>query len=96
VRWRKPFREVEDGERVVEGLATQLAGRIGKGFSAPNLRNMRQFYLTYRDGSALPEALASSANRSALPGGSSSKKIRSAVPSKFRDMAAARLAVGTS
>lgn len=51
------------GEHVVEGLAA----RVGKGFSVPNLRNMRQFYLTYRDGSALPEALASSAKRSALP-----------------------------
>jgi len=55
------------GERVVEGLAKRLAARVGKGFSVPNLRNMRQFYLTYREGSALPEASASSANRSALP-----------------------------
>jgi len=68
------------GEHVVEGLAKRLAARVGKGFSVPNLRNMRQFYLTYREGSALPEALASAANRSALPSGSASKKIRSAVP----------------
>lgn len=72
------------GEHVVEGLAA----RVGKGFSVPNLRNMRQFYLTYRDGSALPEALASSAKRSALPSGSASKKIRSAAPSESRGTAA--------
>ncbi len=76
------------GERVVEALAARLAGRIGKGFSVPNLRNMRQFYLTYREGSALPEAMADAANRSALPSDSASTKIRSAVPSESR--AAAR------
>ncbi len=76
------------GERVVEGLAGRLAGRVGKGFSVPNLRNMRQFYLTYREGSALPEALGGSTNRSekrsALPSVSGSSKIRSAVPGESR------------
>lgn len=72
------------GERLVEGLAKRLTARVGKGFSVPNLRNMRQFYLTYRDGSALPEAVAGSVNRSALPSGSAPTKIRSAVPSESR------------
>ena len=30
------------GERIVEGLAKRLAARFRKGFSVPNLRNMRQ------------------------------------------------------
>ncbi len=75
------------GERVIEGLAERLAARIGKGFSVPNLRNMRQFYLIYREGSALPEAMAAATNRSALPSDSASKKIRSAVPSESRGTA---------
>lgn len=77
-------RRADYGARVIEGLAKRLASRIGKGFSVPNLRNMRQFYLTYRDGSALPEASAGSEIGSALPSGSSSKKIRSALPSESR------------
>lgn len=72
------------GERLLEGLAKRLAARVGKGFSVPNLRNMRQFFLTYREGSALPEALAGSANRSAAPSELASRKIRSAVPSESR------------
>jgi hypothetical protein len=31
------------GEAVIARLATKLTCRFGKGFSAPNLRNMRQF-----------------------------------------------------
>jgi predicted nuclease of restriction endonuclease-like (RecB) superfamily len=76
------------GERMVEGLAKRLAGRVGRGFSVPNLRNMRQFYLTYCEGSALPEALGGGANhaekRWSLPSVSASSKIRSAVPSESR------------
>jgi hypothetical protein len=76
------------GARVVEGLAKRLAGRVGKGFSVPNLRNMRQFYLTYPEGSALPMALGGAASRpekcSAPPSVSASSKIRSAVPSESR------------
>lgn len=75
------------GERLVEGLAKRLAGRGRKGFSVPSLRNMRQFYLTYRDGSALPESHGGSASRfekrSALPSVSPSSEIRSAVPSEL-------------
>lgn len=76
------------GARVIEGLAKRLAGRVGKGFSVPNLRNMRQFYLTYPEGSVLPGALGRAASggekRSALPSVSASSKIRSAVPSESR------------
>jgi predicted nuclease of restriction endonuclease-like (RecB) superfamily len=74
------------GERLVERLAERLVGRVGKGFSVPNLRNMRQFYLTYAEGSALPAAFGASPsraqNRSALPSVSESRKIRSAAPSE--------------
>lgn len=72
------------GERLLEGLAQRLAARVGKGFSVPNLRNMRQFYLTYRKGSALPDVLAGASNRSAAPGELASSRIRSAVPSESR------------
>jgi predicted nuclease of restriction endonuclease-like (RecB) superfamily len=37
------------GERILEDLSHRLAARYGKGFSPQNLRNFRQFYLTYRD-----------------------------------------------
>lgn len=70
------------GERVLERLAKRLAARVGKGFSVPNLRNMRQFYLTYREGSALPELVKGLRIRPAPPGGSASTRIRAAVPSE--------------
>ncbi|MEO8407017.1 MAG: DUF1016 N-terminal domain-containing protein [Oxalobacteraceae bacterium] len=34
---------------VIADLATRLAQRYGAGFSAANLKNFRQFYLTYTD-----------------------------------------------
>jgi predicted nuclease of restriction endonuclease-like (RecB) superfamily len=37
------------GKRVLQELAGKLIIEFGKGFSLPNLRNMRQFYLTYSD-----------------------------------------------
>lgn len=75
------------GARLIEGLAERLMGRVGNGFSVPNLRNMRQFYLTYGEGSALPVAIGRRAShgnkRSALPSVSASPKIRSALPSEL-------------
>ena len=35
------------GAKVLQTLAQRLTGDFGKGFSAPNLRNFRQFFLTY-------------------------------------------------
>ena len=35
------------GAKTLQTLALKLSGEFGKGFSAPNLRNFRQFYLTY-------------------------------------------------
>jgi predicted nuclease of restriction endonuclease-like (RecB) superfamily len=37
------------GEYILKELSQELASEFGKGFSAPNLRNFRQFYLTYPD-----------------------------------------------
>lgn len=37
------------GEQVLKDLSTALTVEFGKGFSSANLRNMRQFYLTYPD-----------------------------------------------
>lgn len=53
------------GAQLVEKLSSQLKHRFGSGFSVANLKNFRQFYLTYPDridpigyplGSQLPEA----------------------------------------
>jgi predicted nuclease of restriction endonuclease-like (RecB) superfamily len=73
------------GEAVIERLAAKLTRRFGKGFSAPNLRNMRQFFLTFPDGSAVPVELGGPPKRSALPSESSAAPgpaIRSALPSE--------------
>lgn len=69
------------GERVLADLAVRLTRRLGKGFSEPNLRNMRQFFLTYRDGSCVPEELGGPPKRLAPPITSRAVEIRSATPS---------------
>src|SRR5262249_17953851 len=70
------------GDRLVEALATRLSARFGRGYSVPNIRNMRQFYLIFPNGSALPEKLGGPQKRSALPSRSAAPKIRSAPPSE--------------
>ena len=37
------------GQRLLENLSKELSESFGKGFSYANLRNFRQFYLTYPD-----------------------------------------------
>jgi len=37
------------GKRLLENLSSSLSHEFGKGFSYANLRNFRQFYLTYPD-----------------------------------------------
>jgi predicted nuclease of restriction endonuclease-like (RecB) superfamily len=37
------------GERLLANLSRELSASLGKGFSYANLRNFRQFYLTYPD-----------------------------------------------
>jgi predicted nuclease of restriction endonuclease-like (RecB) superfamily len=39
----------EYGKKVLKELSEKLTEKFGKGFSARNLRNMRQFYLTYSE-----------------------------------------------
>ena len=46
----------EYGEAVVKRLSVRLTERYGRGYSYPSVKRMKQFYLTYRQGSALPEA----------------------------------------
>ena len=37
----------EYGKNILEGLSTVLTKEFGKGFSVTNIRQMRNFYLTY-------------------------------------------------
>jgi predicted nuclease of restriction endonuclease-like (RecB) superfamily len=68
----------EYGEEVVKQLAARLGAAFGKGFSVQNLRYMRQFYLAFPRGSALPEIRQTLSGESAgeirqtLPGESGS------------------------
>ncbi len=54
------------GEQVVNRLAERLRDRFGRGFSYPNVKRMRQFYLAFPNGSVLPEAAASGQKGSAV------------------------------
>jgi hypothetical protein len=47
----------EYGEEVVRSLASRLTDRFGRGFSYPSVKRMKQFHLTYPDGSAVPDEL---------------------------------------
>jgi len=46
------------GEQLLNRLGRVLSQELGRGFSAPNLRNMRQFYLAFPIREALPSKLA--------------------------------------
>ncbi|GEM_PF-6026447 len=39
----------EYGKRILENLSERLLKRYGEGYSLPNLRNFRQFYLVFKD-----------------------------------------------
>ena len=69
------------GEELLKQLSTRLTRQFGRGFSEPNVRNMRQFFLAYRDGSTVPEEVGGPAKRSALPSETPGTMIRSALPS---------------
>ena len=47
------------GERLLEELSRHLGDQFGKGFSVANLRNFRQFYLTYPDQKGIHYTLCS-------------------------------------
>ena len=46
---QKGEERAEYGKRVIEDLSNRLIGRYGKGFSVPNLRNFRKFYVMFQD-----------------------------------------------
>jgi len=46
---QKGEKRAEYGKRVIEDLSNRLTERYGKGFSVPNLRNFRKFYLMFQD-----------------------------------------------
>lgn len=51
-------RRAEYGKNVLAELAEKLTGEFGRGFDATNLRNMRQFYLTFPKCDALRHELS--------------------------------------
>jgi len=63
------------GEEVIARLAKRLTRRFGKGFSAQNLRRMRQFFLVFPAGSTIRSGLLSKL-------GEAPKQIRSGSLSK--------------
>ncbi len=42
-------KRAEYGKRILENLSERLLKRYGEGYSLPNLRNFRQFYLIFKD-----------------------------------------------
>jgi predicted nuclease of restriction endonuclease-like (RecB) superfamily len=46
----------EYGEQLVRTLASRLTTQYGRGFSYPSVKRMKQFYLTFPRGSAIPDA----------------------------------------
>jgi hypothetical protein len=45
------------GDRIIQGLAAKLTAEFGSGYSIRSVRRIRQFYLTYPGGSAVPTTL---------------------------------------
>lgn len=46
------------GKQILQSLSKQLTAEFGKGFTVANLRNMRQFYLTFPNHNALRSELS--------------------------------------
>lgn len=73
----------EYGEQVVRALASRLSKRYGRGFSYPSVKRMKQFYLTFPNGSAIPDEHGRGFSQTVIavgrfrPGG---KRLRSAEP----------------
>ena len=70
------------GDEVIERLAQRLAASVGQGFGARTLRRIRQFYVTYPEGSALPPELGGPEKRTAALSKSKPEKIRTAALTK--------------
>ncbi len=75
-------KRAEYGEQLMRRLAARLSSRFGRGFSVATLRNMRQFYLAYPAGSALPEEAGDARKIPELQDISEATSIRSAVLSE--------------
>jgi len=58
-------RRASYGEQVIRGLAERLTRQFGAGYSIRNLRRIRQFYLTYPNGSVVPTELGGPEKRPA-------------------------------
>ena len=50
--------KAEYGVKLIKSLSAQMVKDFGKGFNVTNLKNMRQFYLTFPNGSALRSELS--------------------------------------
>jgi len=70
------------GERLIARLAPRLTRKFGRGFSAPNLNKMRQFFCMFPNGSTLSEEHGGP-KRSRVKGEPAASTILSAVPIKF-------------
>jgi predicted nuclease of restriction endonuclease-like (RecB) superfamily len=66
------------GDEIIDRLAARLAARVGQGFGARTLRRIRQFYVGYPEGSALPSELGGGAKRTAPLSKSQRGTIRTA------------------
>ena len=55
------------GEGIVKKYATELAKEFGKGYSVSNLKRMRQFYILFEKGAAVPHQLTWEHLRLLLP-----------------------------
>ncbi len=55
------------GEGIVKKYATELAKEYGKGYSVSNLKRMRQFYILFEKGAAVPHQLTWEHLRLLLP-----------------------------
>lgn len=51
-------KKIIDGQRLLQELSKQMTKDFGKGFIVVNLKNMRQFYLTFSSGWALHSKLS--------------------------------------
>ena len=72
----------EYGKQLIVKLAGRLSMKFGKGFGPRTLRRVRQFYLTYPEGSNLPPELGGPEKRSALLSETGASEIRSALLTK--------------
>jgi len=77
------------GNEIIDRLALRLAEKLGQGFGARTLRRIRQFYVTFPKGSALPPEFGGSPKRTALLSKSKAGRIRTAALSKSVMAAAA-------